>query len=79
MSPPVSVNLTSHVVSKYAPTFGAGAGRFATPGSEAIRRPKPATESAGQAAVRLDNENDTVRTYRERVRQCEALGEAMLH
>ena len=23
----------------------------------------------------LDNENDTVRNYRERVRQCEALGE----
>jgi len=28
-----------------------------------------------QALFDLDNENDTIRNYRDRVRQCEALGE----
>ena len=36
---------------------------------------KTAEEATAMLRFDLDNENDTVRNYRERVRQCEALGE----
>jgi bacterioferritin len=47
-------------------------------GGEITATPKPVkTSEKATEMLRfdLDNENDTVRNYRERVRQCEALGE----
>jgi bacterioferritin len=47
-------------------------------GGEPTVQPKPVkTSDKARDMLRfdLDNENDTVRNYRERVRQCEALGE----
>jgi bacterioferritin len=47
-------------------------------GGEPTVTAKPVkTSEKGQDMLRfdLDNENETVRNYRERVRQCEALGE----
>jgi len=43
--------------------------------------PKPVKTSTGAREMLrfdLDNENETIRNYRERVRQCEALGEFAL-
>jgi len=47
-------------------------------GGEITATPKPVKTSekaTDMLRFDLDNENDTVRNYRERVRQCEALGE----
>jgi bacterioferritin len=47
-------------------------------GGEVTATPKPVKTSdkaTDMLRFDLDNENDTVRNYRERVRQCEALGE----
>jgi bacterioferritin len=45
-----------------------------TPGITA-KPVKPAAKPTDMLRADLDNENETVRQYRERVRQCEALGE----
>ena len=58
----------------YAGLFGGGA--FPDKSSTVTPKPVKTSEKAREMLrFDLDNENETIRNYRERVRQCETLGE----